>query len=636
MENITEILKSHWGYDSLRPLQREIIESILEGKDTLAVLPTGGGKSICFQVPAISMDGICLVISPLIALMKDQVENLQKRGIYALSIHSGMSFTEVKKTLQNAAYGNYKFLYVSPERLETALFKEFLPAIKPTLIAVDEAHCISQWGYDFRPTYLRISSIREEIPDAPVIALTASATRKVQNDICEKLLFGKNSVSFRQSFARPNLSYSVFSPEARQDKMLEILHNVPGAGIVYCRSRKHTAQIADLLNRNHIKAGYYHAGLASEQRSDIQNKWIQNELRVIVSTNAFGMGIDKPDVRTVIHYDIPDCIENYYQEAGRAGRDGLKSYAVLLYEEKTQSELEEIINTRYPPYNVLKETYSSLMNYLQVAAGTGEGLSFDFDFAVFSDNFKINTRLAESSLRVFVEEGLIELTASAIKASQLAFTVSREELNEFENRYPECSELAQTLLRNYEGIFHNSSSIRESLLAKQLKTSVAQVKKRLLIMQANGIVSYKSFSDKPQVCLLTNRMYGNAFTLNTQLLNERRKVFKEQLKAMHQYATNHTECRAVMIGRYFNDQQIKECGICDNCINKRKRKIHRSQFSNISNQLTNLLQNEPMNVKELLKQLNTYPEHEIWETINFLIAEKKIIRQHNNMLSLKK
>lgn len=635
MKDISQILKNYWGYDHFRPLQREIIESVLQGNDSLAILPTGGGKSICFQIPALAMDGICLVVSPLIALMNDQSENLKKRGINVLMVHSGMRYAEVKNTLSNAAFGNYKFLYVSPERLETELFREYLPAIKPSLIAVDEAHCISQWGYDFRPTYLRISKLRQELPRVPIIALTASATQKVQDDICEKLLFGKNHHVYRQSFERPNLSYSGFVPQSKQHKILEILRNVPGSGIVYCNSRKLTQQLADLLIKNNIPAAAYHAGLSSEDRTAAQNKWIQNQVRVMVSTNAFGMGIDKPDVRTVIHFDIPDCLENYYQEAGRAGRDGNKSYAILLHEGKSLNDLEEKINNRYPSFEILKKAYSALMNHLQVAAGAGEGLSFDFDFPLFADNFKINMPLAESALKVFVEEGLIELSTGANKPSRLEFKVNREELDDFERRYPSYKELIQTLLRNYEGIFHNETPLYESLLAKQLKTTSIQIKKGLLLMQANGIVSYTAGSQKPEISLLQNRMYEDAFKINLNLLRERKKNFREQLRYLTGYANETEICRSVYIGRYFNDKGIKDCQICDNCIRRKKNRINSNQFKNIASEIEISIAETPTAISILLESLKSYPDDAVWEAINFLLAEGKVIRVEGNKLRLK-
>src|SRR5450432_1311275 len=371
MESPVEILKKYWGYDTFRPLQQEIITSVVTCHDTLALMPTGGGKSICFQVPAMMQEGLCLVISPLIALMKDQLANLKKKGIPALSIYSGMSYADVTRILGNAAYGNFKFLYVSPERLETELFLEYLPAVNINLIAVDEAHCVSQWGYDFRPPYLRIATIRQQLNNVPLLALTASATLEVQNDICNKLAF-TNQSCFQQSFERSNLSYSVFEPSSKQNKLIGILKKVPGSGIVYCKSRKRTKEIEELLNLNGINAAHYHAGLSNEVRTTRQEDWINNKTRIIACTNAFGMGIDKPDVRTVVQYDVPDALENYYQEAGRAGRDEKKAYAVLFFNEQEIADLKKQSEIRFPGMQTIKKIYSSLVNYFQLPSGTGE------------------------------------------------------------------------------------------------------------------------------------------------------------------------------------------------------------------------------------------------------------------------
>ncbi|RYY00724.1 MAG: ATP-dependent DNA helicase RecQ, partial [Gammaproteobacteria bacterium] len=398
MHGIHSILQQYWGYDAFRSQQEEIIQSVLEGKDTLALLPTGGGKSICYQVPALAQDGICLVVSPLIALMKDQVENLKKRGIGALVIYSGMQRKDIIRTLENARQDYFKFLYVSPERLETSLFKEYLPALNVNLIAVDEAHCISQWGYDFRPSYLKIASLREEIPDVPVLAVTASATAAVQKDICEKLHFRKPNI-FRQSFERKNLSYSVFQVEAKATKLVDILKKVQGSAIVYCKSRKKTSEVAALLQMHGLSANFYHAGLAQEERSKRQQEWIDNKTRIIVCTNAFGMGIDKPDVRVVVHMDAPDCLENYYQEAGRCGRDGKKAYAVLLYEGRDVEELEALHLNRYPGFDIIRQVYDALVNFLQIPVNDGQDRSYAFRFDEFVRNFKLNVHQALYSLQ---------------------------------------------------------------------------------------------------------------------------------------------------------------------------------------------------------------------------------------------
>jgi ATP-dependent DNA helicase RecQ len=423
MSNAEKILKKHWGYDAFRPLQQEIIDSVLSGNDTLAIMPTGGGKSICFQVPGMSKEGLCLVVSPLIALMKDQVLNLKNKGIPALSIYSGMSFTEVEKTLKNAAYGNFKFLYVSPERLETELFLEYVSIIKINLIAVDEAHCISQWGYDFRPPYLRIAVLREYFPDVPVLALTASATLEVQKDICEKLLFRKNQQSFQQSFERANLSYSAFELSSKQNKLLTILKKVGGSGIVYCKTRKRTKEVAEMLSLNGISADYYHAGLSSEERNKKQEDWINNKTRIIACTNAFGMGIDKPDVRTVVHYDVPDALENYYQEAGRAGRDGKKSYAVLLYNEAEINQLKKQVDIKFPSKKIITKIYGALCNFLQLPSHSGEGKSFEFDLNTFARNFKLDAFTINSVLKILEQEELISYSEQFFSPPTVEFTI---------------------------------------------------------------------------------------------------------------------------------------------------------------------------------------------------------------------
>jgi len=425
MSELEDILKRYWGYGTFRPLQKEIITSVLAGNDTLALLPTGGGKSICFQVPALAKEGLCIVISPLIALMKDQVENLKKRDIPAMAIYSGMSKADVIRTLKNATSDYHKFLYVSPERLETSLFNEYLPAMNVSLIAVDESHCISQWGYDFRPSYLRIAELRKELPNVPVIALTASATEEVQQDICTRLEFHSSKI-FKQSFERPNLSYSVFKVDSKLNKLVDIVKKVPGTSIVYCKSRKRTTEIMQLLKMHGISTENYHAGLTAEERNKRQKDWIDNKVRSIVCTNAFGMGIDKPDVRLVVHVDPPDCLENYYQEAGRAGRDGKKAYAVLLYDERDIEELLEQHSIRYPSFEQIKNVYNALANYLQAPIHSGEGQSFPFKFEDFVRNFKLNTSEALYSLKALESDGWIDFNERNFTPSSLVFTTSRK------------------------------------------------------------------------------------------------------------------------------------------------------------------------------------------------------------------
>ena len=633
--NIHEVLKKYWGFDDFRPIQEDIINAVLNNKDTLALLPTGGGKSVCFQVPALAMNGICLVISPLIALMKDQVENLTKKGIPALAVYSGMHYADVKKTLQNAAFGNYKFLYVSPERLETDLFLEFLPAIKPCLIAVDEAHCISQWGYDFRPPYLRIATLREQLPGIPVIALTASATLIVQNDICEKLLFKNDHVRFQQSFARPNLSYSIFDPPSKQTKLLEILKNVPGSSIVYCKSRKRTQHIAELLRQNNIAADFYHAGLDNEQRTARQQDWVNNKIRTIVSTNAFGMGIDKPDVRAVIHFDIPDCLENYYQEAGRAGRDGKRAYAVLLYNSNDPADLFSQVDIRYPGEAEIKKIYTALMNFLQVPAGNGEGLNYDFDIMAFAENFKFNILQATYGIKALAQEDLLSYTEVFFKPSTLVFTTSKNDLHEFEEQQPTLEPLIKGLLRSYEGIFDYPATIYESLLAGFLKTSIENIRSKLAMLHQYKIVHYQPQNDKPQLILLKNRMYSDDFKINTKSLLSRKENYIKRAEAMSGYITDNKTCRSILTGNYFNDKEIKPCGICDNCINNKINSITKEEFKMISDNILALLKTTPLQVNDIEQNFKQQKKQQVWTVINYLRSENIIVADKFGNIMLK-
>ena len=633
--NIHEVLKKYWGFDDFRPIQEDIINAVLNNKDTLALLPTGGGKSVCFQVPALAMNGICLVISPLIALMKDQVENLTKKGIPALAVYSGMHYADVKKTLQNAAFGNYKFLYVSPERLETDLFLEFLPAIKPCLIAVDEAHCISQWGYDFRPPYLRIATLREQLPGIPVIALTASATLIVQNDICKKLLFENDHVRFQQSFARPNLSYSIFDPPSKQTKLLEILKNVPGSSIVYCKSRKRTQHIAELLRQNNIAADFYHAGLDNEQRTARQQDWVNNKIRTIVSTNAFGMGIDKPDVRAVIHFDIPDCLENYYQEAGRAGRDGKRAYAVLLYNSNDPADLFSQVDIRYPGEAEIKKIYTALMNFLQVPAGNGEGLNYDFDIMAFAENFKFNILQATYGIKALAQEDLLSYTEVFFKPSTLVFTTSKNDLHEFEEQQPTLEPLIKGLLRSYEGIFDYPATIYESLLAGFLKTSIENIRSKMAILHQYKIVHYQPQNDKPQLILLKNRMYSDDFKINTKSLLSRKENYIKRAEAMSGYITDNKTCRSILTGNYFNDKEIKPCGICDNCINNKINSITKEEFKMISDNILALLKTTPLQVNDIEQNFKQQKKQQVWTVINYLRSENIIVADKFGNIMLK-
>ncbi|HVE61394.1 MAG TPA: ATP-dependent DNA helicase RecQ, partial [Chitinophagaceae bacterium] len=633
MQAPQSILKEYWEYDSFRPLQEEIINAILAKNDVLALLPTGGGKSLCYQVPALMQEGICLVISPLIALMKDQVENLRKRGIFAMSIYSGMSRRQIVQTLKNAAHGNYKLLYVSPERLETSLFKEYLPAVNINLIAVDEAHCISQWGYDFRPSYLKIADIRKELPEVPVLALTASATEKVQQDICEKLtssptpLQGRGGSGewkiFRQSYERKNLSYSVFKVDAKLAKLVDIVGKVKGTCIIYCKSRKRTVEIANLLQMHGTTALPYHAGLPQEERNKRQEEWIDNKVNVIVSTNAFGMGIDKPDVRLVIHADMPDCLENYYQEAGRAGRDGKKSYAVLLYDERAIDELTDLHKIRYPGFEQIKQFYASLVNYLQIPANTGEDETYTFRFDEFIRNFKLKSFESLYALKALESDGWLYFNEKSFTPSTLQFTTTKDQLYDFQKAHSSFEPLLTTLLRTYEGIFDFPAFISEKLLAQLLKKEEEEIVKQLKDITAFRIIEYHPHVDEPQIVFCKNRVPVEDLTLNLTLYNKRKEAFVKRVNKIIAYTTD-TSCRSSFINTYFGDEAVRECGICDNCLLKKATELTPEEFELISHKIIQHLTNEPLNSALLLTKLNGIKKEKAWKVLAFLQAENKV------------
>jgi ATP-dependent DNA helicase RecQ len=658
LKAIQTILKQYWGFDAFRPLQEDIINAVLEGKDTLALMPTGGGKSLCYQVPALAMDGLCLVISPLIALMKDQVENLRKKGITAFAIFSGMSRKEVINTFKVASASNCKFLYVSPERLETNLFKEYLPGLNITLIAVDEAHCISQWGYDFRPPYLRIAALREELPGVPILALTASATPDVQKDICEKLKPPyppkggfKNSKSeeivngflvFRQSFERANLSYSSFKVDSKINKIIEILRKVPGTSIIYCKSRKRTKEISELLQLQNISADFYNAGIVQEERSKRQEAWINNKTRVIVCTNAFGMGIDKPDVRNVIHADVPDCLENYYQEAGRAGRDGKTSYAVLLYDERDLYELEELAALRFPSLADIRNVYQCVANYLQIPTGTGEGEYYDFDIADFLRKFKLTSHIALYALKALEQEGWLTFNEQVFMPSSAMFKSSKNYLEEFETAHPQLEPVIKTMLRAYEGIFDQPASISERMMAGLMskgllteKKEVEEVKKQLADLHRFGIIEYKPQKDSPQLFYLRNRIKAEEVTINVVMYNKRKEQFQRKMNEMVSYVKEVTECRSRIIGAYFGDKNIRSCGICDNCLRQKATKLSKEEFESLHHRIINIVKYESLHTKDLLLKLTGIKKEKAWKVLEFLQAENEIEMDAGGWIKLK-
>ncbi|HSU26896.1 MAG TPA: ATP-dependent DNA helicase RecQ [Chitinophagaceae bacterium] len=620
---IHKLLKEYWGFDSFRPFQEEIILQVMAGKDALALMPTGGGKSLCYQVPALAADGLCLVISPLIALMKDQVQNLRKKNITAYSIYAGMSRKEVIHTFKTVIHSNCKFLYISPERLESSLFKEFLPGLNVKLVAVDEAHCISQWGYDFRPPYLRIASIREELPGVPVLALTASATPGVQEDICTKLGFKDHPV-FRQSFERSNLSYSVFKVDSKINKILEILNKVPGSSIVYCKSRKRAREISELLRLQQVAADHYHAGLSQDDRSRKQEDWIHNKTRVIVCTNAFGMGIDKPDVRSVIHADAPDCLESYYQEAGRAGRDGKTAYAVLLHDERDMVELGSLTERRFPPIEEIRKVYQSVANYLQVPAGGGASQYYDFDIADFLRKFKLNSYLVIYSLKALEQEDWLSFNEQVFFPSTIQFTTGKDYLHAFEKDQPGSVPLVKTLLRIYEGIFDQPTFISEAVIANMIKKSITETRDQLIILQRAGVIDYRPKKENAQLQFLRSRVRTEELSINRVAYQQRKEKAGERTRQMIQYMNEKHQCRSLFIGAYFGDLALKACGICDHCLRLKAAEMTAPEFEQLSHRILDRIREEPLPARDLVSMLGGIKKEKAWKVIEFLQAENKV------------
>lgn len=624
MKDIQQILQHYWGYDQFRPMQEEIIRSVLDGYDTLALLPTGGGKSLCFQVPGMALDGLCLVVSPLIALMKDQVESLRKKGITAFSITAELSRNETERILITAGESNCKFLYVSPERLQTSLFQEYIYSLGISLIAVDEAHCISQWGYDFRPSYLKIAEIRSLLPDVNVVAVTASATPQVQQDICQRLLMEEPYV-FRGSFLRPALSFRAYHTTSKISKIIELLTKNEVCSIIYCRSRKKTHEIAKMLIMQGIKADYYHAGLSGEDRVRKQEAWMRNDTQVIVCTNAFGMGIDKPDVRMVIHHDIPDCIENYYQEAGRAGRDGQKSYALLLFNEKDISALQELSETRYPSIEMIKNIYRCLVNYLQIPLGIEEEDWRNFDIEIFTERFELPLQSTLYALQQLEQEGWIIYAPKLYQPSRVEFIVEREAIESFCETQSEFEPVIKSLLRTYGGIMDMSVNISEFTIAKALDMNKNKIASSLIELHQYGIIHYQPKNESPQIRFPESRPVSDEWLVQPQQLRLRKEQFECRVQAMIDYAEATDRCRSVILGNYFGDTASEACGICDNCISKRKKEsIDFSSFQSITILLEQAAASGEFEIKSLLNQYTLTEREKILEVVQYLIQEEKI------------
>jgi ATP-dependent DNA helicase RecQ len=633
MPTIHEILEKYWGFRAFRPLQEDIINSVMQGNDTLALLPTGGGKSICFQVPALAKDGICIVVSPLIALMKDQVENLTNKGIKAIAITSSMHKREIDIALDNCVHGNIKFLYLSPERLENEMVKVRLQKMNVNLIAIDESHCISQWGYDFRPSYLKLELLRDLLPKIPVLALTATATKEVVKDIQEKLLFKKNNV-LQKSFERKNVVYIVLNEEDKLARLVKVANNVKGTGIVYVRNRKKTQDIANYLKSNKISADFYHAGLDSKTRDIKQSDWINNKTRVIVCTNAFGMGIDKSDVRFVVHIDLPDSLEAYFQEAGRAGRDELKAFAILLYNTADKIELQRNVETSFPSIEEIRQTYQALMNYYQMPTGSGLGTTVGFDIAAFCDAYKLQAITVFNSLKFIEREGYILLADAFYQPARIKLELNREDLYKFQISNTTFDVFIKLLLRSYSGLFDNFVKINEFDLAKKAALKQEEIVKRLNYLHQNKIITYAPATELPQLTFMQPRVDTKDLTLSNENFTLLKKRAIERMEAVLHYADSYHKCRSQILLAYFDETNTTRCNQCDVCLEENRKTLHTDEFENISKQIKELLNVHPMELKMLVNSITDVHEDKIIHTIQWMVDNNQLMYNQDNLLCL--
>lgn len=633
-DDYRKILKDYWGYDNFRGIQEDIIRSIGSGRDTLGLMPTGGGKSITFQVPAMAKDGLCIVITPLIALMKDQVRNLRDRGIKAIAIYSGMTREEIIIALENCIFGNYKFLYISPERLDTEIFRIKLRSMKVSLITVDESHCISQWGYDFRPAYLKISEIRNLLPGVPVLALTATATPEVVKDIQQRLAFKEENV-FRMSFERKNLAYIVRRTESKQEELLHILKHVDGSAIVYAHNRKRTKEYAQLLNENGITATFYHAGLNNETKDQRQKSWVKGETRVMVATNAFGMGIDKPDVRLVVHVDIPDSPEAYFQEAGRGGRDGKKAYAVLLYARSDKATLKKRITDTFPEKDYIRTVYEHLNYYYQMAMGDGLGCTREFNIDEFCRNFKHFPIQVDSALKILTRAGYLEYTDEQDNNSRLMFTLTKEELYRIHETIPETEKLINIILRSYTGVFTEYAYINEETLSLRTGMTRQQVYDTLISLTRRRILHYIPGKKTPYIIYTRERQEADRLIFTKEVYEDRKESFIRRIEAMTEYAETEDKCRSRMLLLYFGEKNEHNCGQCDVCLSSHSSGIRQGVFDEISRAIEETLKEKDMTTSALMEKLESYDKENVTKVLSYLLAEE-IIHQKNGMLSLPK
>lgn len=625
-------LRQYWGYNDFRPLQEDIIQSVLDGYDTLALMPTGGGKSLCFQVPGLMMEGVCLVISPLIALMKDQVENLKLRKIKAFAVHSGMSREEIDLALNNCLFNEGKFLYISPERLETDNFRQIINKLKINLIAVDEAHCISQWGYDFRPPYLKIAAIRSLLPGVPVLALTATATSEVVNDIQLRLHF-RNGKVFRKSFERKNLAYLVIHDENKQGRLLNICNRVKGPGVVYVNRRKKTKDIAEFLNKNHIPAGYYHGGLDPKLRNQKQNDWMTGKTRIIVATNAFGMGIDKPDVRFVVHLDIPDTLEAYFQEAGRAGRDEKKSFAVMLCQKSDETDAVARYQMAYPSVETIRNVYLALGNYYQIAVGSGKNLSFDFDFDDFCRQYRFKSSIAYNSLKFVEKEGYLYLDEDLTSPPRIHFKMSRNDLYRFQVENAALDDFIKLLLRSYSGVFQDFVRIAESDIAVRSGLSEADVIKCLRFLDKSKVLTYIPRKNQPKMVFLFDRIDEKDLIISPENYSERKKTAFSKLQSILKYVKTSNRCRSNMLLNYFSDTTSRRCGICDYCLRRNKLGISDLEFNSILQKIKPELLSQNLTLDEIMNLSSPANPEKVLAVLRWLVDNQKIVLNPGDVYS---
>ncbi len=633
MNQFTQILTKYWGYASFRPLQEEIIRSVDQGKDTLGLMPTGGGKSVTYQVYSLSKPGICLVITPLIALMKDQVENLNQRGIKALAIYSGMTSQEIKIAMDNAVWGDYKFLYLSPERIATERFRERINKLDVNLIAVDEAHCISQWGYDFRPSYLRIAELRDLLPDVPVLAVTATATSQVIDDIQEQLKFRKKNV-LRTSYYRNNLVYLVRNEEDKVNYLIRAVQKAKGTGIVYVKSRKLTREISDLLRKNDVSADYYHAGLPSKIRSAKQEAWKTGKCRVIVSTNAFGMGIDKSDVRFVIHLEAPDSVEAYFQEAGRAGRDGKPAWSVLLYNNSDKVRLERNVDKEFPEPDVIKRVYEAICNFFQIAVGYGKDQSFEFSMATFASNFSMQITAVYNSLKILQREGYLELTDELDNPSKVYFMVDRDDLYKFQVANASFDGFIKLLLRSYTGLFTNYVSIDEELMANRAGVIAELVYDFLVRLRTQKIIDYIPKKKAPYIIFAKERVSSDRMKISRENYDDRKRDYIRRVDAVVHYASSGHKCRSQLLLQYFGETESVRCGKCDVCMERNELNVSKYEFDTLCEQIKKILI-EPCFYEDLLAKIEGKSENAV-KLVRWLLENEKIVYRVDNRMEWRK